>query len=840
MAKDDATRTRSFGRRAFLKGTAATAGFAALAAVGCSSDKPEEPAPADDGAADVKADAEPKPAKAPVQAPPEEIYQGVCRGNCFGGCSLDVKVRDGKVVATTATKLPDPAYSRICQRGHSHLQRIYDPDRLKAPIRRVGERGAGEWEQITWDEAIDEITTKWKQYQSESGPESIAFMAGSGNFGVSATNYAGRLRDAMGGTLVQFCYDNCYFHAGLHAEGVGECFLGNEIADIVNAKYVFLWGTNPSVAQPQNWHFIMDAKEAGAKVVVIDPNFTLSAARADVFVPIRPGTDNALLMAMINEIVDNGWIDADYIKASTVGPYLVKASDGKFLRGSDIGIEPTTTTNAAGKEVTVDPIMVRDADGNVGTVEEIANPVIEGSFEIEGNEVTCAYTMLVESCKPWTVARAAELCDIPESTIKDLAKMYAEGPSTIYQGFGPDHYVNGERVYFTQYAMAAITHNVGRPGASCGYDWTYAGLMKYVKPALLTPQGAAASLTTVSPAMLEQVKAKEVEGKPFDLRSLYIWVSNPLGNQTDRNSWIELFNMLDLVVVVDMRLGDTANYADIVLPCVHWFESTEIMPQTSPYLVLQEKAIDPLYESKTDVEIVNLLARGMGIENFEMTIEDYLAGTLNNDLAKADNITWDRLKKEKVIKILSGEPHYIHGESGVFRTASTRLNLYYESPTPYIVYGQSFDVEKNRLPYWEPPCEAWPETVAEFEANPLAERFPLIFTTERNKMKCHTQWGHSPWLLELYNEPVIRIHPTDADARGIKEGDYVRAFNDRGEAVFRANIHPGARPGVVIAPKGWEEDQFKKGHYSNLTSRAFNPFTPNNCFFDALIEIEKA
>ena len=186
MAKSDATRARSIGRRTFLKGTAATAGFAALAATGCSSGKTDAPAPTDDDTDEVKAQAEPE--KTPVQAPPEEIYQGVCRGNCFGGCSLDVKVRDGKVVATTATKLPNPDYSRICQRGHSHLQRIYDPDRLKAPIRRVGDRGAGEWEQITWDEAIEEITTKWKQYQAESGPESIAFMAGSGNFGVAATN----------------------------------------------------------------------------------------------------------------------------------------------------------------------------------------------------------------------------------------------------------------------------------------------------------------------------------------------------------------------------------------------------------------------------------------------------------------------------------------------------------------------------------------------------------------------------------------------------------------------------------------------------------------------------
>ncbi|MBR2834391.1 MAG: molybdopterin-dependent oxidoreductase [Coriobacteriales bacterium] len=803
------------GRRTFIKGSAAALGLAALS-----------------GAAFAPA-GKLKAAEADAAANDDQEFFGVCRGNCFGGCALSIRVRDGKVVSTDAAELPDEQYMRICQRGHAHLQRIYDPDRLKTPIRRVGERGSGEWEAITWEEAAEEIAGKWKQYIDESGPESIAFCSGSGNFGVMSNNAAARLRDKLGACTVQFCYDNCYFHAGIHAEGVGDGFNANEIADIVNAKVIVLWGSNPAVAQPQNWHFIMDAKEAGAKLVVIDPNYTVSATQADMFVPIRPATDTALLMAMINIVVENGWIDPDTIKRLTVGPYLVKEADGLFLRQSDLGVKL--------EEGAADMPVVLDADGNWGTLVDIADPVFEGSFEVEGNAVTCAYTLLIESCKEWTVERAAELCDLPVDLIQELARIYAEGPSTIYQGFGPDHYVNGERAYFTQIALAAITGNIAKPGATCGYDWTYAGLLKYVRPAAMTPAGAVSGHTVVSPQLLDIKRSGEVEGYPIDVRSMYIWNSNLLGNQTDRTSWIELFNELDLVVVADMRLGDTANYADIVLPVVHWFEAEEIMPQTSPYLLFQDKVTEPLYESKTDLEIINMLGQAMGYpEDFSLTVEDYLRGVLNNDGAKAANITYDRLKEEKYIDIMSGDPYYIHGGSGTFRTATGKINFYYEKPAPYINYGQSFDVEAARLPYWMPPHEAWPQTVAEFEANPLGEKYPLVYTTERNRMKCHTQWGHAPWLLELYGEPVLRINPIDAESRGIADGDYVRAFNDRGEAVFKASIHPGARPGVVIAPKGWEEDQFKQGHYSNLTSRYFNPFTPNNCFFDALVQIEKA
>ena len=184
----------SFGRRAFIGGSAAMLGAVVLSGFGCSPSADLEDT--DEGTA----------------APEQSNHISVCRGNCFGGCILDVTVREGKVVATNAAKLPDERYNRICQRGHAHLQRVYDPERLKSPLRRVGERGSGEWEQITWDEAIEEITTKWKQYQEESGLESIAFMAGSGHFGVAANHYAHRLKTIMGASTVSFCYDNAFFY----------------------------------------------------------------------------------------------------------------------------------------------------------------------------------------------------------------------------------------------------------------------------------------------------------------------------------------------------------------------------------------------------------------------------------------------------------------------------------------------------------------------------------------------------------------------------------------------------------------------------------------------------
>ena len=624
---------------------------------------------------------------------------------------------------------------------------------------------------------------------------------------------------------------------------ISEAYGGNEIHDLLKSKVIILWGSNPSEATPQNWHFIMEAKKAGATLICIDPNYTVAASRSDIHVTIRPGTDNALVMAMINTVIENNWLDTEFIKKATVGPFLVKASDGKFLRNSDLGVEPTTTTNpATGAEVKVDPFIVRDAEGNFGTIEDIADPVYEGSYEVEGISVTCAYTLFIETCKEWTVERASELCDIPVETIRNITEIYAtQGPSTIYDGLGPDHYVNGHKVYFTQCGLAALTGNMAKEGAFCGYEWNIAGSMNYTIPAYVIPKTDLVSRTLPSPQLPDIVKNKTLEGAPIELRSLYIWVSNPLANQTDRKAWLEMFDSLDLVVVADITLGDTANYADIVLPVVHWFESSEIMPMTSPYLVYQNQILDAPFECKTDVEIVNLLAAAMGFdEGFDYTQDGYLEATMTNPSAEAKGLTFAQLQEEQLVRAFSTPDTYIHGKDGVFPTATRRMQFYLETPTPHVMYGQTIDVAKERITYWEPPAEAWPVSVGGFEANPLAEKYPIIFTTERNKMTCHTQWTHCSWMTELYPEPTIKIHPDDASARGIADGDHVRAFNDRGDAVFKASINPGSRPGVVIAPKGWQEDQFKQGHYSNLTSRTYNPACPNNCYYDALIQIEKA
>ncbi|MGS0765388.1 molybdopterin-containing oxidoreductase family protein [Syntrophomonas curvata] len=807
--------SKAFGRRSFLKGTAAAAVTGVTVA--------------NPGNMVMKALA--VESEESSKASEDKLFSGVCRGNCIGGCRLKITVRNGKVVKTTLGEMPDPRYNRICQKGITHLQRIYNANRIKYPMKRVGERGSGQWQQLTWDEAIEEICTNWKNIQQTHGKNAIAFSQGSGNIGLYLDNYPAKLQRLMGAANIDPSYDTHGLVSIAQMTGSSLCTNGNEPADLLNARCILIWGANPSEAQVQSWHFIVEAKKAGAKIVVIDPNFTVAAGKADLHLPIRPGTDAALAMGMINIVLEQGWEDTSFLKKSTVAPFLVKSSDGKFLRSSDLG------PLAADAQ---DGYIVMDKNGAAGLEVDVADPVIHGSFTVNGVQVTTAYDLLLARCAQWTPEKVAELCNISVEDLREVVRLYAKNaPSTIFTAFGIDHYTNGLFGYYGCAALAAVTGNMGKAGAFCGATMPQPGVIMNFA-ALATPE-AAPGPTIPAPMLLDVMNEKQYFGTPIELKSLYVFAHNPLANQTERKAWLEALRKMDLVVVADIQETDTTRYADIILPVTHWFETQFVYGANSPYMIYQEQAIDPLYEAKDDYAIVDLLAKGMGLEShFTETREEHFKTMLDTDGARAFGVTWEKLKQEKVLR---GMPEdYVYGADGMFNTPSRRIEFYLESPAPLngVVWDDKFDIDKIRMAYFEPPHEAWPETVAGYEKNSLADKYPLIYTTERNKMKVHTQFGHNPWLLELYPEPIVKINPQDAAVRGVSEGDYVRVYNDRGYVVLKAVIHAGARPGVLIVPKGWEWDQFKDGHYSDLTSRVMNMAIPNNSFFDCLVELKKA
>ncbi|MEA5019395.1 MAG: molybdopterin-dependent oxidoreductase [Gordonibacter sp.] len=794
-------------RRSFIKGSAA----AVLAAgIGTSL------APATLAIADEKNGSTPK----------ETITPGVCRGGCGHGCQMNVHVRDGKIVKTSRINKSEPDTTRLCNKGLTHALRVYAEDRLKYPMKRVGERGSGEWEQISWDEAFTTITDKWKEVAEKYGPGANAFTKSAGNISPDA-NHGLRLQSAMGATLIDSSQDRVFYAAFPaffgNAKGAGGC--GRE--DVYNSKNIFIWGANLAEAYSQTFHITLRAKaEHGAKIIVIDPCYNTTSAKADLFVPIRPGTDAALALAMAHVLESEGLVKEDFLIKNTVAPFLVKESDGTYLRLSDLG-KATAGTDA-------DKILVCGEDGRIGTAEEISNPVLRGSFTIEGIAVNPSYELLLERVHEWTPEKASKLCDVPVDTIIELAHLLADGPTAVSVGLGLDHLTNGWPTFASIISATMMAGQFGQPGNSGHGYWRGEFAAGWMSGSLRKVKDAPPFNTFYASALVNCFDKGKYGNTDINIKTLFCYSCNLLGAAIGTLKWREILDSLELFVVADVVRTSTTDYADIVLPACHYFECETASGDDTRYINYNAKAAEPLYESKSDFEIFRTLMDKMGLERYNFADTNELFNTLfDNPTCQKLGITWEKLKKEGSILTVQKD-NRVFGQEGKFDTPTGRLQFYQEKlPIDGGNWGQNVDFMKERLPYWEEPLEAW-------SANPLAEKYPLTFTSERSKFKVHSQYTHVPWLLEFESEPYVTANPATCAERGIADGDYVRIFNDRSAFVCRVRFSDGTRPGMITIDHGWEADQFVEGYYLDVIPANLSPVIANSYYFDTLIDIEKA
>ena len=266
----------------------------------------------------------------------------------------------------------------------------------------------------------------------------------------------GRFITALGATVLGAGADYAQIYEQSTLLGIS----GNDQTDIVNAKTIMCWGGNPAEAYIHDWQFVCEAREAGAKLITIDPQYTASAMHSDIYVPIRPGTDGALMLAMANYIIENGLTDEDFMKSRTISPFLVK-EDGTYVRMSDFGVEPTQgpISSTTGKPTTIDPNVVWDAQaGEARQASEVENPELLGFFEVNGQQVQTVYQKVKDLITEYTVDKASEICDIPAEQIEELARIYAtEGPVAVltFQGLG--HHVNSHHNFKNLAFIAALT-----------------------------------------------------------------------------------------------------------------------------------------------------------------------------------------------------------------------------------------------------------------------------------------------------------------------------------------------------------------------------------------------
>jgi molybdopterin-containing oxidoreductase family molybdopterin binding subunit len=744
----------------------------------------------------------------------------VCDPNCHANprCGILAHVEGGRIVRIEAASYPRPEFGkRICLMGASRLEYQYHRDRLLYPLRRVGERGAGRWERIGWDEAYDLIAENFRRIAAQHGPRAIALATGSGTNGVLTRGVTYRFAALLGGTAMRFGGVDYGVPKGLeYTFGVrASTFFGpggHEFADAVNSRTLIFWGGNDAETRFVDYPFVREARRRGAKVVCIDPNRTATAAEADWWISLRPGTDGALALSLLHEIVVRGLHDEAFLRAHTNAPFLVREDTQTFLREREV----------RGGESTA--YMVWDeASGTPRTQATARDASLGGRYSVllpEGTSVRCApaWQLLRDLAADYPPERAAEITTIPAETIRTLATaLGTKKPTAIRIGYGVDRWYWSDYTARAVAALAIATGNIGVPGGGISvHSGTYPVPLDLL--AFRNPNGKSAHLLD----MIGLMSAIESD-RPYPVRALWLSGSNML-NQTAPNRKrvvSSIIPRLEFLVVSEHFMTASAELADLVLPAATIFERLDLIPGI--FLQLQQPAVPPEGESKAEFDIFAGLADHMGFgEYFRRPPEEYLEEVLAAKDPLLEGISLERLRREGAVFLNRPAEPYVAFRDYRFETPSGKLELYKEELVPH----------GAQLPAYHEPIEASPH-------NPMARRFPLTLLFSHSAYRIHSTFANMPMIRKVEPEPILEIHPVDAAARGIASGDVVRASNDRGTVTLRCRLNTDLRPGVLVLPEGhWVKD-FRDGDPYSLTHDLVSPTSENYAFYDTLVEVEK-
>ncbi len=734
------------------------------------------------------------------------IIRTVCNHSVCIKCGLSVHVENGVINKVVPADFPDRADRNACAKGLVTPQLAYRPDRLKYPLKRIGKRGGDKWQRISWEEALDSISSKLQEIAQRYSSNSIAWCTIPFS-SLIALGYS-RLVSLTKGTWVDMRGFGDAAGPSADVATYGWFWGGAEspCSLVKDPKFSIVWGYNPAVTELRRMRRILENKKKGCQLVVIDPRFTDTANHGDEYIPIRPGTDGALALAMIHVILENQLQDERFIAESTVGPLLVRDDNGMFLRESDI-------VEDGDQQI----YMAFDKNSNqerpCGTAE--IDPALTGEYYIAGIKCQPAYQLLVNMVRDYTPEKVAGITDVPPDVIRRLAISYATyRPASIHRGWGMQRSFYGDLACRAINTLAMITGNIDLKLPSSPSSF----VMKL--HSLLTPGGPYKRIPVMN--LYDAITKQE----PLEVKAIWFAATNFVNQLPNQNKVIsELFPGLELIVVCDYFMTATAKYADYVLPVASYFECAELHVSSyqntnNTYLQLQQKVIEPLYECKSDFQICTELGRKMGFaEYFDKSEEEWIEEILTSDHPTMEGITMDRLKEGPVMAKLSDSPQKLNTPTGRIEFYVERLKLLGQELPIYLESVENIRTEKVK-------------------AN------PLFLLTSHTKHRIHSTFFNIPNLQRLDVEPILEINPTDAEARNISDGDVVRVFNDRGQVKLKAKLSQHIRLGVVNIEQGWWPEHYIEGHHNQLTHNRINQaqqliFEPNAALYDVLVEVLK-
>ena len=646
---------------------------------------------------------------------------------------MNVDLVDGKIERVSPIK--GHAVGVVCVRGVHSKGIVYSKDRLKYPLLRVGEKGEGKFERISWDEAMERIVGAFQDIKNAYGAESVMSYFGRGSFDSNLTDLFGPRGLAIPGTsgfLFPFGSPNasgvsavCYVSYGIFASmstiGTG---MHATYQDFENADLVVIWGANPPTdSPPDKVKKILAAKKRGARVVVIDHMRSDMAKQADQWVGVRSGTDGALALSMMHVIINEGLYDRDFVQNWTTG-----------------------------------------------------------------------FERLREYVQQFPPDRAEKITRVPRETITELARSIAAAKgASLVMYTGLEYTNSGVQNIRAVLSLWAITDNIDVPG---GFMFRPSSPARFPRISLDPPEGVKPIGADRYPLFCDMLKSAQfmeapraiLKGDPYPVKALLIFGASLLTSLPNPEMWKECFKKLDFMVTYDRFMTADAMYADIVLPATTNYENLGYQRYPGGYCQLRQRVIEPIGEAKSGFLFLAELARGLGYGDlFPTTEEDRVRFALEGgpisleDLkAHPEGLSYDAGKQEyrKYAKGLLRKG----GKPG-FNTPSGKIELVSSLLEKYGYDGLPVYVEPIEGPIGSPE---------------VYKKYPLVFNSgARLQSAFRSQHLNIPELLKLQPRPQVLINPADAEARGISDQDRVWVESPRGRVGVRARVTDDVMTGQV-------------------------------------------
>lgn len=633
----------------------------------------------------------------------EERIPTICE-MCGVKCGIVAVVQGGRVIRLEGN--PDHPLSRgkLCARGNAGIMSLYDPDRLREPLKRNPD---GSFSAIPWDQAISEIGEKLKVIRERYGPQSLVFAV----HPELIAPWEKRFTEAFGSPNFSSHAPTCYSH---RTTAYVATYGALPAVDYANVRYLISPGRNHLGGVKNNdLQKLAQAKAAGARLVVLDPRYSEFAAWATEWLPIKAGTDGAFLLALLNVLIEEELYDREFVTARTVG-----------------------------------------------------------------------FTELREAVQQYTPEWAAGVTDIPAETIRRIARELAGArPAAAvdpcwHGGLGSMYY-NGFQAARAAACLNALLGNLGAKGGLVFPSSVKLGNIddlgpKPPKPTASRFDGAGDPRWPLVKGLgMIQLLPEAIEtGTPYPIKAAIISHFNPVRACPDSRRWLEALRKLDLVVVIDIQMSDTAAVADYVLPESHYLERSDPVWVTGDTVALRRPVVPSLHNTLPEDEILIRLAEAVGLgEYFSFTLEEY-----NDALLKPLGLTSADLARQGVVKARVQAPDYAR-----LKTPSGKIELYSEAVAK---------AGGSPVPVWEPPL-----------VEPKEGEFRLLHG--HVAVHTHTTTQNNAYLHALMPENQLWIHPEPAGRLGIRDGDLVEVTSVTGSERLRARVTEGIRPDCVWMAHGF-------------------------------------